>query len=414
MAEILGTITLMGSGEMAESMRKVHQAILSRISGRVRAVFLDTPAGFQLNVDEISARAVDYLQHRLGIPLAVASYKSNQISSLEAEQALIKLREANYIFAGPGSPTYFINQLRNSKVPQIIRERVAAGAHMVFASAAAVTTGRFSVPVYEIYKVGEEPYWVEGFNFLEDLGLDVVVIPHWNNAEGGTHDTRFCYLGEPRLEYLESTLPDSSLILGIDEHTACILEPAIKQCHVQGVGQVTVRYRGHENVHPSGTSFKLDELRPESFGREALATTPDVAPSARIPDWDAVVQLDEQIRLAEDTLADPAIRTWGISGALTFLLELARKADVARGAGMDPEKVANAEVRIKQILLNWIGSDNALDEVNYLTDLLIALRAKLRATNQWELADQIRHNLAKMGIILEDGREITTWRRGKH
>ena len=23
-----------------------------------------------------------------------------------------------------------------------------------------------------------------------------IVIPHWNNAEGGTHGTRFCFMGE--------------------------------------------------------------------------------------------------------------------------------------------------------------------------------------------------------------------------
>ncbi|MBW2147279.1 MAG: hypothetical protein JRI22_09695 [Deltaproteobacteria bacterium] len=414
MADILGTITLMGSGEMAESMRKVHKAILSRISGRVRAVFLDTPAGFQLNVDEISARAVEYFQHRLDTPLAVASYKSKQISALEAEQALIKLHEANYIFAGPGSPTYFINQLRGSSVLETLCKRFAAGAHLVFASAAAITTGRFSLPVYEIYKVGEKPYWVEGFNFLEDLGVDVAVIPHWNNAEGGTHDTRFCYLGEPRLKRLEHDLPDSSVILGIDEHTACIIEPTLRQCHVQGVGQVVVRYGEREHVHPSGTSFKLDELHPGTFDREAGVISPDRPPSESIQDWDAETQLDEQIRLTGGLLADPATRTWGVSSILSFLLELARKVDAAKETGIDGEKIAAAEAMLIQMMIHWSGYESASNEVNELIDLLVAVRTDLRAAKRWELADQIRQNLAKKGIILEDGRENTTWSRAKH
>ena len=32
-------------------------------------------------------------------------------------------------------------------------------------------------------------------------GLPAVVVPHYDNAEGGHHDTRFCYLGERRLAH---------------------------------------------------------------------------------------------------------------------------------------------------------------------------------------------------------------------
>lgn len=414
MVAISGTITLMGSGEIAESMRKVHLAILSRITGRVRAVFLDTPAGFQLNVDEISARAVEYFQHHLGIPLAVASYKSNQISHVETEQALIKLGEANYIFAGPGSPTYFIRQLQGTRLLQILRERLAAGAHIVFASAAAITVGRFALPVYEIYKVGEEPHWVEGLNLLKEYELDVVVIPHWNNAEGGTHDTRFCYLGAPRLERLENALPDSSVILGIDEHTACTFDPTLGQCCVEGVGHATVRYRGQEITHSAGTAFKLDELRAKATGGEkALSPRKPAQPDQTQVLSLRATELEERIRLTMDSLADPAVRSWGVASALAFLLELARQVEAAREAGVDPKRVAEAEIILKDTMLTWLGSQRVSEEVDSLVDLLVAVRAELRAINQWGLADQIRQSLAKRGIILEDGRERTTWRRLK-
>ncbi|MFH0871817.1 MAG: hypothetical protein V1878_04905, partial [bacterium] len=52
-----GTVTLMGSGEMTDPMSKVYRTVISKISGPVQAIFLDTPAGFQLNADEISSRA---------------------------------------------------------------------------------------------------------------------------------------------------------------------------------------------------------------------------------------------------------------------------------------------------------------------------------------------------------------------
>ena len=55
---------------------------------------------------------------------------------------------------------------------------------MTFATAAALTLGAFTVPVYEIYKVGEDPHWLEGLDVLGSVGLSVAVVPHYNNAEG--------------------------------------------------------------------------------------------------------------------------------------------------------------------------------------------------------------------------------------
>ena len=52
----------------------------------------------------------------------------------------------------------------------------------------------------------------------------MALIPHYDNAEGGTHDTRFCYLGEERLALLERELPDGAFVLGVDEHTALCLD----------------------------------------------------------------------------------------------------------------------------------------------------------------------------------------------
>ena len=49
-----GKIVLMGSGELTATMVEVHKSLLSRLQGTPQAAFIDTPAGFQLNVDQIS------------------------------------------------------------------------------------------------------------------------------------------------------------------------------------------------------------------------------------------------------------------------------------------------------------------------------------------------------------------------
>ena len=66
------------------------------------------------------------------------------------------------------------------------------GGTLCFASAAALTLGAFTAPIYEVYKVGvEEPHWREGLNVLAAFGVNCVVIPHFDNNEGGNYDTRY-------------------------------------------------------------------------------------------------------------------------------------------------------------------------------------------------------------------------------
>jgi len=99
-----GTIVLMGSGELTTTMVEVHKNLLARLNGVPGAAFLDTPAGFQLNVDQISQKAVEYFRVHIQHPLTIASFKSHEATSdLEAEQAFHILRESNYVLIGPGT-----------------------------------------------------------------------------------------------------------------------------------------------------------------------------------------------------------------------------------------------------------------------------------------------------------------------
>jgi len=335
---------------MTAAMGRVHRIVMSRIEGPVRAVFMDTPAGFQLNADEIAGRAVRYFREYLDLGIDQVAFKSAATAtSDEVERALRQLRRANYIFAGPGSPTYTIRNWRGTPILDGISRRLADGGHLVFASAAAVTVGRYALPVYEVYKVGESPRWVEGLDLLGPYGWELAVVPHWNNAEGGTHDTRFCWMGEPRFRFLEQRLPESTTILGIDEYTACIVDLASGQCQVMGAGQVTIRRGDEETIHLSGTHFDLTPLR----RTVSAATSPGV--------------LEASEQAYRELLAE-----WG--------------------EPLDDEEGESAPLAP-------------------FVELLIDVRSRLRAAGQWALADEIRDGLSELGIVLEDGRAETTWRR---
>ena len=133
------------------------------------AVLLDTPYGFQENADDITARARQYFRASVGHDVTVAGWRSADTDGLTRERALTALRAALWVFAGPGSPTYALRAWRDTALPRVLRETVFRGGTLVFASAAALTLGSHTVPVYEIYKAGLRPYWEPGLDLVAAL-----------------------------------------------------------------------------------------------------------------------------------------------------------------------------------------------------------------------------------------------------
>ncbi|NUR90726.1 MAG: hypothetical protein HOY71_42180, partial [Nonomuraea sp.] len=241
-----GLLVLMGSGETSPTMVEIHRSAARGLRGGARAVLLDTPYAFQENARDISARACRYFARSVGLEVAVGG----------------EVAGADWVFSGPGSPTYALDQWLASPIAGDLRARVRARRGVtVLASAAACTAGAATVPVYEIYKVGAEPHWREGLDLLAELDLRAVLIPHYDNAEGGTHDTRYCYLGERRLSRMERELPEGTSVLGIDEHTAVVVDLESEAVRVAGRGGLTVRRGGTSVVLPSGACTSLRELR---------------------------------------------------------------------------------------------------------------------------------------------------------
>ena len=154
----------------------------------------------------------------------------------------------------------------------------------MLASAAAATMGFTAVPVYEIYKAGAAPHWLAGLDLLGILGLKVAVIPHYDNAEGGSYDTRYCYLGERRLSLLERELPADAAVLGVDEHTAAVFDLRAGTVEISGRGGVTLRRAGAGIVLTPGTVLALAQLRELVRGERAaggaLARGTAASPSA--------------------------------------------------------------------------------------------------------------------------------------
>ena len=101
------------------------------------------------------------------------------------------------------------------------------------------------MPVYEIYKVGEDLGWKAGLNLLGPFGRNVAIVPHWNNHEGGEElDTSHSFMGQERFERLLGLLPSDVDVVGIDEHTALMLDFAAGMAVVFGRGGVSWLHDG--------------------------------------------------------------------------------------------------------------------------------------------------------------------------
>jgi len=404
---------LMGSGELTATMVEVHKELLAGTGGSPRAVFLDTPAGFQLNVDQLSEKAVEYFGTRVQQTMSVASFKSAETATpYEAEQAFHSLRQADYVLIGPGSPSYAVRQWRQTPIPDILAKRVEAGGCLVAASAAALTVGRFTLPVYEVYKVGAELHWLEGMDLLARFGLDLVVIPHWNNAEGGNHDTRFCYMGEPRFRKLESLLPEGSSVLGLDEHTACLIDFEKEEAVIRGIGRVTLRRNGAERSFARGERFPVDVLRggnvgegwrreaPAAIGAEATTETEEGS------FWDEIHRIEDAFQRGLEA-GEPR-------DATCALLELDRAIWEAQQALESGEFVSQAREILREMVVS-IGvrlASSAADPVDRLAPLveeLLALRESFRQNKQWQDADAIRDSLERASIAIEDTKAGPKW-----
>src|SRR5262249_28063266 len=190
----------------------------------------------QENAADISSRSQAYFARSVGLQVEVISDVGRDPATEPPGAHLAAIRTADWLFAGPGSPTYALDRWRGQGADGL-RDRIAAGTGVtVIASAAAAAIGCLALPVYEVYKVGADPHWLEGLDLLSVLGLKVALIPHYDNAEGGTHDTRFCYLGERRLSMIEGQIPAEAAVLGVDEHTALVIDLETQRVEVLGKG----------------------------------------------------------------------------------------------------------------------------------------------------------------------------------
>ncbi len=377
-----GRVVIMGSGETAPTMVGTHRAALTAAAAD-EVVVIDTPFAFQENVELLSARLAEFFATSLGVDVRIASLRTADADPVEVARFRTTLAAADAVFAGPGSPSYALAVWKAFGVGAMLADMVARGGTVTLASAAALTAGSRTIPVYEIYKVGERPFWLTGLDLVADFGVRAAIVPHWNNTEGGNHDTSRCYIGERRLAMLERELDHG--IIGVDEHTAMTLDRATGELTVSGRGSVTLRGASHRVVE-SGETVSLQEVAkvvgssaetPSPSSRAGTARRAGFEESLRVADVDGMIRA---MLAVEDRIPhDPALR-----GELRSMI--VQLADAAGRGLVDPRSVVGGFV-----------------------ELLLELRGDARHQHRFEESDRIRDGLAELGVEVRDTKDGAEW-----
>jgi hypothetical protein len=233
----------------------------------VLVAVLETPAGFQPNTNTLALDVKQFFEHSLQnfkpqVTIVPARYCGEGEFSTNEPSFLPAVESADYVFAGAGSPTYAARHLANSRLWKAVEDRLSSGATLALASAMALAVSTHTLPVYEIFKVGEPLSWASGLDLFGRFGMDLTVVPHWNNNEGGTKlDTSHCYMGTDRFDELRTMLPASTVILSIDEHTACVFDLGREEARVHGAGSVSIQRDGQTETYAADATFPLSRLR---------------------------------------------------------------------------------------------------------------------------------------------------------
>jgi len=348
-----GPIVLLGSGETAANVQRIYTWLYRHFTAPVKVAILETPAGFQPNAEAVARDVAAYIEHRLvnfapEVTLVPGRRRgpAADATSTDNPAVVAPLWQADVLMAGPGSPTYAARHLRDSLAWQILRARNRLGAGLMFSSAMTLAASSHTLPVYELYKVGEDLHWQAGLNLFADFGLSLLLVSHWNNNDGGADlDTSRCYIGRNRFAALLDLLPVDATrtLVGIDEKTALCIDFAAARAEVLGAGGVVLMRAGNEQHFVHGEHFALEalgdfhlppagEALPSALWQKALAQ--QRATLATVQDSNTPAVPDAISALAAQRERARRARDWAAADALRAEIEAAgwRVTDTADGS----------------------------------------------------------------------------------
>jgi cysteinyl-tRNA synthetase len=145
--------------------------------------------------------------------------------------------------------------------------------------------------------------------------------------------------------------------------------------------------------------------------RLRLALRPGV--EGTIVDNETAANLHQQVEATRKGFIECMDDDFNTAGALGNLFDLVRAINQAKDASVSATIVAEGQSLLRELMgvfgLRGERPEKGGQAAPYI-QLLIDLRRELREQKLWALSDQIRTRLGELGVLLEDGKDGTTWR----
>ena len=212
-------------------------------------------------------------------------------------------------------------------------------------------------------------------------------------------------MGSSRFDELVSMLEEPVPVLGLDEHTACIIDFSSNSFQIYGIGRAVLQHSGNTHYFVCNKTYPIELLQGEGGGLVAAAV--ESASGSKVAAqqddesdfWCAVHDLKEDFQ--------QAIATDDLRQSANGLLELDRILWQAEGNRENPELISQARDLFREQLAE-LGTRTALTRsalakaIGPIVDSLLATRQQLRHAQQFESGDALRDALSRAGIMVED------------
>ena len=166
---------------------------------------------------------------------------------------------------------------------------------------------------------------------------------------------------------------------------------------------------------PLTYSESIAEQAESGLDRMRSGLRPEL-PGAKGAPREALDALAKQVEDTQNGFVSVMDDDFNTAGALGQLFDLVRAVNQTRDAGATDAELQPAQDKLRELTgvlgLRLGQEEKGQQAAEPFIDLLVSLRTDLRKQKQWAFSDQIRDQLAGLGVILEDSKEGTTWRWG--
>lgn len=143
--------------------------------------------------------------------------------------------------------------------------------------------------------------------------------------------------------------------------------------------------------------------------KSALKAAQPAAPGAAP---EALAALEKQTAATREAFVAAMDDDFNAAGALGGIFELVRAINAARDAGASDSQLKPAQDTIRELAGVFglrLSEKTGNGDADKFIDLLLEVRAEVRAQKLWALSDLIRDRLKALGVTVEDSKQGSTW-----